>query len=291
MCTAFKFNNCMGRNYDYEMSYDENILTVPRNKNGNKYAMIGICTGLMKEYPLWYDSMNEHGLCISALAFTGNAHYNKEIEGKENIPAYDVINRLCGNFKTVESVKEYLKNVNITDEPYNESFPTADLHWLICDKNDCITLESTKAGIKVYDNHYGVLTNNPPFDRQVKEADQMDKIIGTLYYPGGICKSRGTETVGVKGDMTSMGRFHRVHYYKSKMKEAETRICNDDVSAFHLLDIVKQTWGATPVDNSYEYTIYSAVYDMENMELAVKPYYNTRIKRFLISNRERRYRV
>lgn len=291
MCTSIKFNSMMGRNYDYEQSYDETITNIPRHMYGNEYSMIGVTTGFVKEYPLWYDVMNECGLCISALAFEGNAHYNKTVLGKHNLPPYKFINYLCGNFEDVKSVKEQLPNINITDEPYNEQFPNTDLHWLICDKKDCITVESTRDGLDVYDNIYGVLTNNPPFNRQVKETEQMDKIIGTLYYPSGICESRGTETVGVKGDTTSMSRFHRVHYYKEQMKKPKYKICTDDISTFHLLDLVKQTWGATPVDNSYEYTIYSAVYNMQDLELAIKPYGSASVKRYSLVNRERRYKL
>lgn len=289
MCTAIKFNNCLGRNYDYEQSYDETIATIPRYMHGNEYAMIGICTGKVLDYPLWYDVMNEMGLCISALAFTGNAYYNERVEGKHNLPPHKFMNYICGNFDTVESVKDYLNDVSILDEPYNEQFPNTDLHWLICDKSNCIVVEPAKEGLMVYDNPYGVLTNNPPFPRQFSEAFQKDKVIGKLYYPGGICKSRGTETVGVDGSTTSMGRFHRAHYYKDKMNEPLHSPCYNDVATFHLLDLVKQTWGATPVGDQYEYTIYSAVYDMDYLELVVKSYTSTNVKRYSLVNRERRY--
>ena len=281
----------MGRNYDYDQSYDETVTNLPRGYKGNKYACIGVCTGIINEHPLFYDAMNECGLCISALAFSGNAHYNPPLEDKENIPSYDFIRYIIGNFDTVESVKAYLENCNITDEPYSEQFPNSDLHWMICDKTDCIVVEQTKKGLNVYDNHYGVLTNNPPFDRQVIEMKSMDKIIGSIYYPNGICKSRGTETVGVKGDTTSMGRFHRVHYYMEQMKKPKGKVCSDDVSTLHLLDLVKQTWGATPVNDSYEYTIYSVIYDMEELEIIIKPYDNTSVNRIMLRNKERRYRI
>ena len=281
----------MGRNYDYEKSYEETIMTVPRYKHGNEYAMIGICTGLVKEYPLWYDVMNEEGLCISALAFTGNAHYTeKMIDGKVNMPPYEFMSYLCGNFNSVESVREYLQGANIIDEPYSEDFPNTDLHWLICDKTDCITVEQTRKGLDVYDNPYGVLTNNPPFPRQVQEMKSMDKIIGNLYYPSGICESRGTETVGVKGDTTSMSRFQRIHYYKCQMENAG-KVLYDDVATLHLLGTVEQTYGATPVGDGYEYTIYSAVYDMEKLELMVKPYVSASVRRYTLINRERRYKL
>ena len=60
-----------------------------------------------------------------------------------------------------------LENINITDTPFAEDLPVAQLHWIIADKGGCITLESVKDGLKVYDNPVGVLTNNPPFETQM----------------------------------------------------------------------------------------------------------------------------
>ena len=288
MCTSIKFNNCMGRNYDYEQSYSEQIINLPKNNNGNQYGIIGVCTGLVKEYPLLYDAMNSEGLCCSALAFKGNAHYNKKDITKDNVPSYDFIHYICGNMSDVKSAREYLKNCNITDEAYNEQFPNTDLHWLICDVEDCIVVEQTIDGLKVYDNPYGVLTNNPPFPLQITNMKSEDEKIGLYSYPTGVYESRGVETYGVPGDTTSMSRFHRIHYYKEMMEKTDKKICYDDVSALHLLDNVKQTWGATHVDGKYEYTIYSVVYDMVEKELLIKPYTSTRVKRFGFYNHEKR---
>lgn len=291
MCTAIKYKKFMGRNYDYEQSYDETIATIPKKEYGNEYGIIGICTGLVKDYPLWYDGMNEHGLCMSALAFSGNAHYNDIIEGKENIPSYDFITRILGNHETVEDAKDYIKDCNITSEPYNEKFPNSDLHWILCDKEQSLVIEQTTEGLMTYDNPYDTLTNNPPFNLMCKSIEWFDDKVGDADYPIGVYESRGTETLGVKGDTTSISRFHRIHYYMEQMKKPKYRVCSDDISTLHLLDLVKQVWGATPVNNSYEYTIYSAVYDMENLELMVKPYTSTMVKRISLTNRERRLRI
>lgn len=290
MCTSIKFHKCMGRNYDYENSFEETIVTLPRGYHGNSYPVIGICTGFVKDYALLYDGMNSEGLCVSGLAFTGNAHYNNHEGGKINIPSYDFTLTVLGTQDSVQSARDWLKDVNITNDQYQQ-IPNSELHWLICDKEESIVVEQTSDGLMVYDNPYGVLTNNPPFPQQMVNARSMDKFIGALYYPGGKAVSRGTETVGVKGDTTSMSRFHRVHYYLDRMKEQEYNVCGDDVSTLHLLDLVKQTWGATPVGEAYEYTIYSAVYDMENLELMVKPYSSTMVKRICLVDRERRWKV
>ena len=53
------------------------------------------------------------------------------------------------------------------NEPFNDRLPLAQLHWIIADSNKAITVESVADGIKIYDNPVGVLTNNPPFDKQM----------------------------------------------------------------------------------------------------------------------------
>ena len=41
------------------------------------------------------------------------------------------------------------------------------LHWLIADREGAITVESVRAGLRIYENPVGVLTNNPPFEQQM----------------------------------------------------------------------------------------------------------------------------
>ena len=120
----------MGRNFDYEVSYNEALRIIPSMEYGNEFKIIGMCTGFVKEYPLMYDGMNERGLCCSALAFTGNAVYNDKINGKVNIPAFDFVFQILSSFKSVDDVKMYLENVNISNEQYSDDFPNSDLHWL-----------------------------------------------------------------------------------------------------------------------------------------------------------------
>lgn len=291
MCTGLKYNHCMGRNYDYEQSYNEEIINLPKNYKGNKHAIIGIGTGYVQDYPLLYDAMNEQGLCCCALAFTDNAVYNPPDDTKYNIPAYDFVHKIVGNAHTVQHARKQLENANITNKEFDEKFPNSPLHWLICDHDESIVVEQTSAGLQVHDNHYNVLTNNPPFPLMVKAVEGYEKLVGNSTYPDGEYKSRGVESLGVKGDTTSMGRFSRVYHYMEQMKKTDGRVCLDDASTLHLLDIAKQTYGATPVGESYEYTIYSVVYDMDELEMIVKPYSATSVRRIALTNKERRIRV
>lgn len=267
----------MGRNYDYEQSYKETIINLPKDYNGNMYGIIGVCTGLVKEYPLMYDGMNEYGLCCSALAFSGNAHYNSFMSNKYNLPPYDFVQQILGNHKTVKEAKDYLEDTNIIDKSYNEKTPNTDLHWFICDKDEALTVEASynhdhsDEGLYVYENRYNVLTNNPPFLKQIESCIKQNGLIGTYPFMNEDYFTRGTETYGLLGDTTSMSRFQRAYYFNKNMMKAESPI-DDTVETFHLLDTVKQVYGATSVGKKYEYTIYSAVYDMEDLKLTIRDY-------------------
>ena len=89
MCTASNYitkNHYFGRNFDYEISYNERVCITPRNfifsfrlidDIKTHFAIIGITAGI-DEYPLYYDACNEKGLSIAGLNFAGNASYLEE---------------------------------------------------------------------------------------------------------------------------------------------------------------------------------------------------------------------
>ncbi len=86
MCTAATYQTndfYFGRTLDYESSYGEEIVIVPRQfrlsflhmgVSAQHYAMIGTAH-VAQGYPLFYDAVNEKGLCMAGLNFVGNACY------------------------------------------------------------------------------------------------------------------------------------------------------------------------------------------------------------------------
>ena len=269
MCSILKYKTCMGRNYDYEQSFDEEIRVIEKGQFNNSYKVIGVCTGFVKDYPLLYDGMNDQGLCCGALAFTGNAVYNPIKEGMNNIPSYDFVFRVLASFKTVDDLKKELDIVNITDESYSDQMPSSDLHWFACDEHDSIIIEQTKDGLNWYDGE--AMTNNPPYPKQLKAGSAARDSMGNCPPLSQEYDTRGTETFGLLGDYTSEGRFARLTYLKNKMELSDNPF-DDEVSAKHLLRSIEQVYGATPVEQKYEYTIYSVVYNMENLTMQIEYY-------------------
>ena len=275
MCTAATYKTkdfYFGRTLDYESSYGEEIVIMPRNfrldflSEGiceKHYAVIGTAH-IAGGYPLFYDAVNEKGLCMAGLNFVGNAHYFKNKNGKSNIAQYEFIPWILGKCTSTDEAKELISNINITDTPFSEHMPVGQLHWIIADKNSAITVESVSDGIKVYDNPLGVLTNNPPFDEQMfRLNDYMhlssrqpkntfsDKLELKAY-------SRGMGAIGLPGDLSSQSRFVRVAFVKANSVSGKGE--TESVSQFfHILGSVDQPRGCCEVaDGKYEITIYTS---------------------------------
>ena len=141
--------------------------------------------------------------------------------------------------------------------------PPSPLHWIIADRDISVTVEQTKAGITVYENPIGVLTNNPEFNMQLinlsnymgvspKEPENRfsDKINLQPY-------SRGMGGIGIPGDLSSMSRFVRAAFVKLNSIYGNTE--KDAVNQFfHVLYSVYQQKGCTEVNGMYEMTNYTS---------------------------------
>ena len=273
MCTAATYRTkdfYFGRTLDYESSYGEEVTVTPRDypyrfcKGGERrYAMIGMAH-VADGYPLYYEAVNEKGLGMAGLNFVGNAVYHEADPNRDNVPTYDFIPYMLSQCATVEEARDLLKRLNLTPEPFSPMYPPSQLHWIIADRDRCIVAESVKDGLRVYDNPAGVLTNNPPFDRQLFNPNNYmalspsqpkktfsDKLDLTCY-------SRGMGALGLPGDLSSQSRFVRVAFVRLNSRSGDSE--EESVSQFfHILGSVDQQRGCCEVEpGAYEYTIYTS---------------------------------
>ena len=280
MCTAATYktkDSYFGRTLDYEFSYGNEITITPRNYQFNfrntesmntHYAIIGMAY-VAGNYPLYYDAINEKGLGIAGLNFVGNAAYNKPVENKTNIAQFELIPWILGQCSTVKDAKVLLDNINIIDTPFNDELPLAQLHWIISDKDEAITVESMADGLHIYDNPVGILTNNPPFNIQMfslnnymnlspknPENKFSDKLPLHPY-------SRGMGAIGLPGDLSSASRFAKVAFTKMNSVSGDSE--EESVSQFfHILGSVDQQRGCCEVhDGKYEITIYTSCCNLD----------------------------
>lgn len=275
MCTAATYKTkdfYFGRTLDYDFSYGDEITITPRNysfhfvEKGNvdvHYAIIGMAH-VTEDYPLYHDAVNEKGLGMAGLNFVGNADYKEKVEGKDNIAQFEFIPWILSQCATVKEARNLVEKINLLNIPFNDKLPVAELHWIISDSNESITIESVKEGIKIYENPVGVLTNNPPFDMQMfglnnymnlsakSPEDRFAKGLNLKEY------SRGMGAIGLPGDLSSQSRFIRVTFTKMNSISGEGE--KESVSQFfHILNSVDQQRGCCDLgDGKYEITIYTS---------------------------------
>lgn len=271
MCTAISFSkkhHYFGRNLDYEHSFGEGVLITPENykfpfEKDLGYAIIGIGITL-KDYPLYFDAVNEYGLGAAGLNFPHYAFYKPNMQNKTNIPSYDFITYVLRNCKSASEAKKLLENINITDEAVDENYKPTPLHWIVSDKNESITVEPLSQGVKIYENPVGVLTNSPAFDMQmfnlnnymfVSAGEPENKFSQKLKLD---IYTRGMGAMGLPGDLSSMSRFVRASFVKLNSVCEDTE--KDEVNQFfHILYSVYQQCGCARLkNNTYEITRYSS---------------------------------
>ena len=275
MCTAVTYKTkdfYFGRTLDYEISYKEEVTITPRNyefKFKNKeainshYAIIGMAY-VAENYPLYYDAINEKGLGMAGLNFVENAYYNDIQENKDNIAQFEFIPWILSQCSTTKEAKKLIEKINLINTPFNEQLPLAQLHWIIADAEESITVEAVKEGIKIYDNPVGVLTNNPPFDKQLFALNNYRNLSNKSPQNTFATNlelqqySRGMGAIGLPGDLSSQSRFVRASFVKMNSVSGEDE--NESVSQFfHILNSVDQQRGCCQLDNGkYEITIYTS---------------------------------
>ena len=293
MCTSAEFLSkyyYFGRNFDYEVSYNEKVTITPRDFKlsfkmiddlDSHFAFIGITAGV-DDYPLYYDACNEKGLAIAGLNFDGYADYKDPVDGKVNVAPFELIPYILGTCSSVSEVKDLLLNLNIVDINFSDELPNSPLHWMIGDKDECIVVESVKSGLKFYDNPVGVMTNNPSFDIQLFNLNNYRNLSNStpsnVFGPVDLdVYSRGMGGLGLPGDLSSMSRFVKVAFTKLNSLE-----CGDDLESvsqfFHILGSVEQQKGCTLVsEGAYEITLYSSCMNTDKGVYYYKTYDNSQI--------------
>lgn len=267
MCTAISFltkDHYFGRNLDLEYSYNETVTITPRKYPfyfrhekilHQHYAIIGVAY-VHNNYPLYYDATNEKGLSMAGLNFPEYADYKPFSTNKNNITPFEFIPWILAQCATVTEAKSLLETINLLKENYSSDLPLSPLHWIISDRTESITIESTISGIQIYPNTIGILTNSPTFDAQ-------------LFYL--------ENCMGIPGDWSSQSRFVRAHFVK------QHSVCTPSEKAsvnqfFHILGSVEHPRGIDePINGAYEFTQYSSCCNTDKGIFYHRTYENSQI--------------
>lgn len=294
MCTAAVYKTkdfYFGRTLDHNVSYGEEITVTPRNypfvfrHSGTlekHYAMIGMAYNL-GGCPLYYDAVNEKGLCIAGLNFPKSAVYGEPRADKENVAQFELIPLILGSCATADEAEKLLRRINITDESFDKSLPAARLHWLIADRERAVVAEPLAGGLRIYDNRIGVLTNEPPFEYQLFA---LGNYMG-LSAEKPLCRfsektdfepySLGMGAIGLPGDLSSQSRFVRAAFVRLNSISGDSE--EESVGQFfHILGAVEQPRGCCRLeDGGFEKTVYTSCCNADRGIYYYTTYGNRRI--------------
>lgn len=294
MCTAITYETrdfYFGRTLDYDVSYSEEVTVTPRNfplpfrEMGlleQHYAIIGMAH-VVDEFPLYFDAVNEKGLAMAGLNFVGYADYKPSRPGRDNVASFEFIPWILSQCASVAQARKLLEKLNLTDAAFREDLPPSQLHWIVADHEEAITVEAVGDGLRVYDNPVGVLTNNPAFPQQLLQLNNYMHLSPeephNRFAPELDLRaySRGMGAIGLPGDLSSQSRFVRAAFTKLNSVSGQSE--GESVSQFfHILDSVSQTRGCCRLgEGKYEITLYASCCNTDKGIYYYKTYDNHRI--------------
>ena len=280
MCTAVCYRSdasYFGRNLDLHCGYGEAVVITPRNYEINMrcekpirshHAMIGMAA-VVDNFPLYYEATNERGLSMAGLSFPENAVYAHYAKGRDNVAPFELIPWILAQCACVDDAKVLLDKLNLVNIDFSAQLPLSPLHWMISDKKCSIVVEPLQDGIKIYDDPFEVLTNNPPFAFHCTNASHyMGLSTGhaASRFREGIPMenySLGMGALGLPGDYSSASRFVRALF----VKENAVSEHNESSSVnqfFHILNAVAMPKGCVRAADGFEYTRYSSCCNVDS---------------------------
>ncbi len=249
MCTAIHYSGdgCyFGRNFDFHMTFGEKIVLTPRRIKLSFIheealdvhpAIIGTAV-VSSDTALYFDGMNEYGICAAALNFPSLAVYRKSAGGKVNIASFEVIPYLLSTCRNMSEVCSQLEEINVTDDSFSPDMPATGLHWMISDGKRSVVLESMEDGVHVYEAETGVLTNPPEY------SVHLENLQGLTGYPA--------------WDYSSASRFLKASQIRKNYTAGGE---SGEVSLFKMLGAVSVPKGSVIKEEGVHYTKYTAVCD------------------------------
>ena len=279
MCTAISYRrnaSYFGRNLDFDRGYGERVVITPRkykiklrceNYIESHYSMIGMAC-VIDDFPLYFEATNEKGLSIAGLNFPENAVYYDFKEGKANVTPFEFIPWILSKCSCIEEAKNLIEKMNLVNIDFSKNLPLSPLHWMISDNTCSIVIEPLADGLKIYDDPFEVLTNNPPFEfHKINASNYMGLGIGSAMsqFKENIPMhnySLGMGALGLPGDFSSASRFIRALFVK------ENSVSDNDEKSnvnqfFHILNSVSMPKGCVLAEKCFEYTRYSSCCNIE----------------------------
>ncbi|MCI3145049.1 choloylglycine hydrolase [Bacillus cereus] len=265
---------------DFTLDFNQEVIIVPRSYRWNnitgeiietKQAVIGMGINY-QERVILADGVHEAGMTCATLYFPGFATYNESIDdNKTNLAPFDFVAWSLTQFNSIKELRKSVDSISFLDVPLPILGLTPPLHWIIADKwGECIVLEPTTEGLKVYDNPLGVMTNSPEFNWHLQNLRQYIGLRSQPYEStqwGDLSLSafgQGSGSIGLPGDFTPPSRFVRAAYGKQNIQDIHNE--EEGVSAiFHILSNCElPKGGVITEEGTLDNTIYTSAMCMES---------------------------
>lgn len=288
MCTAITYQTrhfYFGRTLDYECGYTEEVTITPRGYLGNRFAMLGMAY-TVEDYPLYYDAVNEAGLCMAGLNFVQNAYY----QSGDGVAPHEFIPYVLGQCASTAQAEALLEKIKLVSHGYGD-LPIARLHWMIADKHGCLVVEPSQNGLAVHKNPVGVMTNDPPFAQQIQHLRSYRHLSAqtpTNTFGVDLAEiGRGMGSIGLPGDYTSPSRFVRAAFVRANAVSFTSE--KESVGQFfHLLDSVAIPRGCCDIgEGHYHHTLYSSCMNADQGIYYYSTYDNRQITAVSMHSAER----
>lgn len=296
-----------------ESNLNSKLIIVPKNHSFNsllpntketgiswksKYNFVGI--SVINERFI-AEGLNETGLNAGFFYFPNYGSlekYNKKYKSKSLVDL-QLVSYILSNFKSVEEVKQNIKNLKIVNIAYdkdNNALPTA--HFRVADSTGAnIVIEIIENGkIMIYENKVGVITNSPDYPWHIKNLNNYVNLRAGNANNFNVNNQEissfgaGTAALGLPGDITPPSRFVRAFFYLKTMPKLNTK--DSIFTAFHILNNFDIPIGVEFSNEHKEYipkdilsaTQWSSLSDLSNLEFYYKTMNDFSIKRVDLKN-------
>lgn len=220
-----------------------------------RYGFVGLS---VEQEEFVTEGLNEEGLSAGLFYFPGYGRYEdySEADKAASIADLQLVSWILGAFKTVDEVKDGLKDVHVVSIDPRAS--TA--HWRVADPSGRqIVIEIVDGKVNVYDNPLGVLTNSPGFEWQMTNLNNYVNLYPGTAKPqtlGGVkiaSFGAGSGFLGIPGDVTPPSRFVRAAWYQATAPALATadktvRQCFQILNNFDIPVGIETAEGETAVD-------------------------------------------
>ena len=303
MCTAIfdkKHGPFFARTLDLECSFGEKVMQMAKGDTLGffhegelvcAHAIIGMAYDTGGQ-PLFYDAVNDVGLCAAALNFPTYAEYCDKRDGALNLASFEVIPYVLARCADIAEVRDVLGDAVITKDDFSQKLKSTPLHWMFADRTGSVVVEQDENGLRIYENYFGVMTNSPPFPYHtaricdyayLSPKPQKNNILPNQHIPS---YSRGLGAYGLPGDYSSSSRFVRAVFVKEHtlLPPCENDSLRSSAAQRRMLDIigtVSLPYGISRTDSGEPiYTVYTSCIDIEKCEYSYFTYANREIRSF-----------